>query len=87
MTAALHLAREWSRTRRNWLAVGGVALIFMLSHGGRLGITTVQLCCIAVTGTFYGVIRIRQQSTVAAVLAHGSYNLALYVAFWVGLSA
>jgi membrane protease YdiL (CAAX protease family) len=87
MTAALHLAREWSRTRRNWLAVGGVALIFMLSHGGRPGITTVQLCCIAVTGTLYGVIRIRQQSTFAAVLAHGSYNVALYVAFWVGVSA
>jgi membrane protease YdiL (CAAX protease family) len=86
MTAALYLARGCSRTRRNWLSVVGVALIFMLAHAGRLGITTVQHCCIAVTGTLYGIIRLRQESTVAAVLAHGCYNLALYVAFWVGLS-
>lgn len=86
MTAALHLARG-ARTTRNWIAVPAVALIFMVAHGGRLGVTPVQLCCIAVTGTLYGIIRIRQQSTVAAVLAHGSYNLVLYVAFWVGLSA
>jgi membrane protease YdiL (CAAX protease family) len=87
MTAALHLARRPSRTARNWVAVTAVALIFMAAHGARLGITPVQLCCIAVTGTLYGMIRLRQQSTVAAVLAHGCYNLALYVAFWVGLSA
>jgi membrane protease YdiL (CAAX protease family) len=86
MTAALHLARRRSRARRNWVAVGAVAVIFMVAHGGRLGITPVQLCCIAVTGTLYGIIRIRQQSTAAAVLAHGCYNLALYLAFWVGLS-
>ena len=87
MTAALHLARGPSRTKRNWVAVTTVALIFMAAHGGRLGVTPVQLCCIAVTGTLYGIIRIRQQSTVAAVLAHSCYNFALYVAFWVGLSA
>ena len=87
MTAALHLARGHSRTKRNWVAVPAVALIFMAAHGARLGVTPVQLCCIAVTGTLYGIIRIRQQSTVAAVLAHSCYNFALYVAFWVGLSA
>ena len=87
MTAALHLARGSSRTARNWRAATAVALVFMAAHGARLGVTPVQLCCIAVTGTLYGMIRIRQQSTVAAVLAHGCYNLALYVAFWVGLSA
>jgi membrane protease YdiL (CAAX protease family) len=88
MTAALRLlARGRSGSRRNCLAVGAVALIFMLAHGGRLGITTVQLCCIVVTGTLYGIIRLRQQSTVAAVLAHGCYNLVLYMAFWIGLSA
>ena len=87
MTAALHLARGTSPTTRNWVSVTAVALIFMAAHGARVGVTPVQLCCIAVTGTLYGIIRIRQQSTVAAVLAHGCYNLALYVAFWVGLSA
>lgn len=86
MTAALHLARGWSRTRRNWVAVEGVALMFMVAHAGRMGITTVQLSCIAVTGTLYGIIRLRQQSIVAAVLAHGCYNLALYLEFWIGLS-
>ena len=86
MTAAIHLARGWSTTRRNGLAAVGVALIFMLAHAGRLGITSVQLCCTAATGTLYGIIRLRQQSTVAAVLAHSCYNLALYLAFWIGVS-
>ena len=87
ITAALHLARGQSRTRRNSVAVGAVAVIFMVAHSERLGITPVQLCCIVVTGTLYGIIRLRQQSTVAAVLAHGCYNLALYMAFWIGFSA
>jgi len=87
MTAALHLVSERFRIGRNWVAASVVALIFMAAHAGRLGVTPVQLFCIAVTGTLYGIIRIRQQSTVAAVLAHGCYNLALYVAFWVGFSA
>ena len=86
MAAALCLFRRVPTAGRDWLAVGGVALIFMVAHRGRLGITTVQLCCIAVTGILYGIVRLRQQSTVAAVLAHGSYNLALYVAFCFGLS-
>ena len=58
-----------------------------LAHGWRPGTTAIQLCCIAVTGTLYGFIRLRHRSTVAAVLAHGSYNLAVYVAFWAGLSS
>jgi membrane protease YdiL (CAAX protease family) len=87
MAAALHLARRCSRTKRIWLSITGVALIFMLAHGGRPGTTAIQLCCIAATGTLYGIIRVRQQSTVAAVLAHGCYNLALYLAFWGGLSS
>jgi len=86
MTAVLHLTRVRTGARRNWVAVCAVALIFMVAHSGRLGVTPVQLCCIAGTGTLYGIIRIRQQSTIAAVLAHGCYNLALYAAFWIGLS-
>jgi membrane protease YdiL (CAAX protease family) len=85
MAAALHLARGCARTKRNWLSITGVALIFMLAHGGRPGATGIQLCCIGVTGTLYGIIRLRQQSTVATVLAHGCYNLALYLASWGGI--
>ena len=53
----------------------------MLLHGWRPGTTSIQLCCLVVTGTVYGFIRLRQQSTVAAVLAHSCYNLALYLVF------
>ena len=86
MTAALRLVRAVSTPQRNWIAVVGAALIFMLAHGWRPGTTTIQLCCLVVTGTVYGFIRLRQQSTVAAVLAHSCYNLALYLSFWGGLS-
>lgn len=86
MTAALRLARAVSTPKRNWITILGPALIFMLAHGWRPGTTSIQLCCMVVTGTVYGFIRLRQQSTVAAVLAHSCYNLALYLSIWGGLS-
>ena len=86
MTAALRLARKLSKPKGGWLSIVGIALVFMLAHGGRPGITCIQLGCTALTGTVYGFVRLRQQSTVAAVLAHACYNLALYVSFWIGVS-
>jgi len=86
MTAALRLAQRFSMTGQNWPAVIAVALIFMFAHRARSGTTGTQLFCMAATGTVYGFIRLRQHSTVAAVLAHGCYNLALYLSFWIGVS-
>jgi membrane protease YdiL (CAAX protease family) len=86
MTAALQLERRFFRTQRGWPSIIVVAVIFMFAHGARSGTTWIQRCCIVATGTVYGIIRQRQQSTVAAVLAHSSYNLALYMSFWIGLS-
>jgi membrane protease YdiL (CAAX protease family) len=87
LTAAILLGRKLVKPQRNWPSVVGVALIFMLAHAARPGTTCLQLCCIMITGTVYGFIRIRQKSTLAAALAHGSYNLALYLSFWIGLSS
>jgi membrane protease YdiL (CAAX protease family) len=86
MTAALQFERRFFRTQRGWASIIAVAVIFMFAHGARPGTTWIQRCCILVTGTVYGIIRLRQQSTVAAVLAHGCYNLALYMSVWTGLS-
>jgi len=86
LTAALQLERRIFKAERNWPSVIGVAVIFMLCHSGRAGSTWIQLCCISLTGTLYGFTRLRMQSTVAAVLAHGCYNLALYLSCWTGIS-
>jgi|HubBroStandDraft_1064217.scaffolds.fasta_scaffold219278_3 membrane protease YdiL (CAAX protease family) len=86
MAAGLQLERRLSRKARGWASVVGVALVFMFAHGARTGTTGIQLSCIMMTGTMYGCIRLRLQSTLAAVLAHGSYNLALFLSFWVGIS-
>jgi membrane protease YdiL (CAAX protease family) len=32
----------------------------------------------------YGFLRLRHRSTIASTLAHGSFNLALYVCYWCG---
>ena len=86
LTAGLHLVgrgpkRKGTRYRdRNGAGFRACSRRAAGHHG-------IQLCCIAVTGTLYGIIRLRHRSTVAAVLAHGSYNLAVYVAFWAGLSS
>ena len=85
LTAALLLERRVFKTERNWPSVG-VAVIFMLCHSARADSTWIQLCCILLTGTLYGFTRLRLQSTVAAVLAHGCYNLALYLSCWTGFS-
>lgn len=86
MTAALQFERRFFRTQRGWASIIAVAVIFMFAHGARPGTAWIQRCCIVVTGTVYGVVRLRQQSTVAAVLAHSCYNLALYMSYWIGLS-
>jgi membrane protease YdiL (CAAX protease family) len=87
ITAGLHLAWKLSVTHAGWLSVGAAALIFTFVHGERSGTTWLQLCCIVATGTLYGIVRLRQRSTVAAVLAHGCYNLALHMSLWIGLSS
>ena len=86
LTALIALERRFSKTGRSWPSIIGVALIFMVAHGARRGATCTQFCCIFATGAVYGFIRIRQESTVAAALTHGCYNLALYLSFWIGLS-
>jgi membrane protease YdiL (CAAX protease family) len=85
MTASLQLERRFSRKEEGWASVVGVALVFMFAHGARTGTTGIQLSCIMMTGSVYGFIRLRLQSTLAAVLAHGSYNLALFLSFWIGI--
>jgi membrane protease YdiL (CAAX protease family) len=86
MTASLQLERRFSGKEGGWASVVGVAMAFMFAHGSRTGTTWIQLICIMITGTVYGFIRLRFQSSLAAVLAHGCYNLALFLSFWTGIS-
>lgn len=87
LTGALLLERHASNNDRHWPSVVGVALVFMFAHRAQAGTTWIQLGCIMLTGTVYGLIRLRFQSTVASVLAHGCYNLVLYLSVWIGISS
>ena len=82
MTAALRLARRLPFLRPAPSSTVAVALLFAVSHRSTPGTTALQLCCIAATGCLYGHLRLSQRSTVASVLAHGAYNLVLYVSYW-----
>ena len=85
-TAALSLIGRVVASRSTSLSIIGIAVLFSIAHLATPGITVLQLCCIAVTGSMYGYIRFRFRSTAAAALAHGMYNLALYLSYWSGVA-
>lgn len=64
----------------NWLIVITAALLFAVVHLAQPGVSWLQLACITSTGTLYGWIRQRSESTAPAALAHTVYNLMLYAA-------
>ena len=68
-------------------SIVAVAVVFSIAHLTTPGTNSIQLGCIALTGCLYGYIRFRYRSTAAAALAHGSYNLALYISYWCGVYA
>ena len=86
LTAALRLTRRLAESRAATLSIVGSAALFSLAHIATPGITGLQLGCSVITGCLYGWLRIRHCSTAAAALAHGSYNLALYLSCWCGFS-
>ena len=86
LTAGLLLMQRLYRTRSRAFSIAAVAIIFSIAHLTTPGTGPLQLCCIVLTGCLYGYIRFRYRSTAAAALAHGAYNLALYISFWCGLS-
>ena len=86
LTAGLLLMQRLYRTRSRAFSIAAVAAIFSIAHLTTPGTGPLQLCCIVLTGCLYGYIRFRYRSTAAAALAHGAYNLALYISYWCGLS-
>ena len=66
--------------------IASVAVVFSTAHLTTPGTNPIQLGCIVLTGCLYGYIRFKYRSTPAAALAHGAYNLALYVSYWCGIS-
>jgi membrane protease YdiL (CAAX protease family) len=85
-TAALLLIGRLSPSRSPGVSVIGTAVLFSIAHLATPGITALQLGCIGLTGSLYGYLRFRFRSTAAAALAHGMYNLALYLSYWAGVS-
>jgi membrane protease YdiL (CAAX protease family) len=67
-------------------SIVAVAVVFSVAHLTTPGTNSIQLGCIVLTGCLYGYIRFRYRSTTAAALAHGAYNLALYISYWCGVS-
>ena len=86
LTAVLHVLRRWRIPCSRAIAVLCAAVVFSLAHTATRRITGLQLGCAVLTGCLYGWARMRYQSTVAAVITHGMYNLALYISCWRGLS-
>ena len=86
LTAALWLTRRMTESRAAALSILGTAVLFSLAHLGTRGITGLQLACAAMMGCLYGWVRVHYCSTAGAAVAHGMYNLALYVGFWCGFS-
>ncbi len=79
LTAALRLAKWLSRGTARVISVLSVALVFSIAHCANADTTAAQVSCIAFTGCLYGCLRMKYQSTLAAALAHGSYNLSIVV--------
>ena len=87
LTAILHVLRCWPTPRvADTISVVFAAVVFSLAHTPTRGTTGLQLGCAVLTGCLYGSSRVRYRSTVAAVIVHGMYNLALYISCWFGLS-
>jgi membrane protease YdiL (CAAX protease family) len=86
LTAALLLTRRLSQPSSAASSIVGVAVVFAIAHLTTTGTTVIQLCSIVLTGCLYGYIRLGYRSTVAAAVAHGVYNLALYLSYWSGIS-
>lgn len=87
LTAVLHVLRRWPTPRvADTMSVVFAAVVFSLAHTATRGTTGLQLGCAVLTGCLYGSSRVRYRSTVAAVIVHGMYNLALYISCWCGLS-
>ena len=86
LTAALLLTRRLSGSSSAVTSIMAVAVFFSIAHLATPGTTSLQLCCIVLTGCLYGCIRLRYRSTAAAALAHAAYNLALYLSYWCGIS-
>lgn len=70
--------KRWLRSP-GWLVVIGVAAVFALGHLVKMGITTVQIASIFLTGTLYGWLRLNSGSTVPPVCSHISYNSVIYL--------
>ena len=86
LTAGILLIQRLYRSRSRAFSIAAVAVVFSIAHLTTPGTGPIQLCCIVFTGCLYGYIRFRYRSTAAAALAHGAYNLALYISYWCGLS-
>ena len=86
LTAGILLMGRLCPSRSPAFSIVAVAVAFSVAHLTTPGTTCVQLGCIVLTGCLYGHIRFRYRSTVAAALAHGAYNLALYISYWCGVS-
>lgn len=86
MAAALRVTEFSPAAKQHPACIVGVALVFAIAHLARAGTTAIQLCCFVLTGSLYGFLRLRFQSTCAPVLAHGLYNLALYMSYWFGIT-
>ena len=85
LTAVLRVCRRWPPLAGT-ISILFVAVVFSLAHAATRGITAVQLGCAVLTGCLYGWARVRYRSTVAAAVAHGTYNLVLYISCWCQLS-
>lgn len=86
LTAAVLLTQRLCPSKSQAFSIMAAAVVFSIAHLTTPGRSPLQLCCIVLTGCLYGYIRFRYRSTAAAALAHGAYNLALYISFWCGVS-
>jgi len=86
LTAGILLMGRLCPSRSPASSIVAVAVVFSVAHLTTPGTNSIQLGCIVLTGCLYGYIRFRYRSTTAAALAHGAYNLALYISYWCGVS-
>src|SRR5579872_3130148 len=86
LTAGILLIGRLCASRSPVSSIVAGAVAFSIAHLTTPGTNSIQLGCILLTGCLYGYIRFRYRSTAAAALAHGSYNLALYISYWCGIS-
>ncbi len=86
LTAGLLLMRRLCPSSSPAPSIMAVAVAFSMAHLTTPGTNSIQLGCIVLTGCLYGYTRFRYRSTAAAALAHGAYNLALYLSYWCGVS-